>query len=1051
MGFVKVSKNELRHGTHENLIGMPVMLSSEELQKGAVDVFKESTFTNKVQQQFKSKESFLPLIIEKNEQFEINKDGKIKESQLIGKVFIKNSGIGDKIWDIKVNIHDPSSDMKIGKQYIIQELNPHEEWSQEFTFDAPSEPPLKIIENVSNVTFDMERSTRVSPILLKNVQNHLFFTIIVENTNPNDIHNLEIFKRLPDTVQKIVECKTESGHMEYDRGHIAWRIDLLPHGQKVALTCKAAVETKPTTSGKIQVRYAIREKFEDFFVESLTGLTRMGDFLSIKEKDMKPGVWDCEVSFLNRSEFSIQISNYEVKLNASDNTSFVNLREPLRLNPGEKHDFPKWELESATRPAFYKHMDYSVLPDIIYTRAGRFQIEEVGVNVFDVEARKEFSQTTFPSFKEGSLDCTIKLKNSSTVPLNHFYIQDTISKHFIPPAKETIQVLIDGEHLEWQEISTDTRYKKLVANKSELANQINTVDSQIKDLQNKLGRVRKDQAKVDSKDLDAQVSKANSALEKGNQSLSQSNAQKEGLLKKIAEKEGLIAKLKKDLDAINKELIKTKELQDISSTIAKETELGNKLSQEVNTVKQDIQTKEKGLSDGKNSLANVTKSLATLTSKQEECKKTEDQTSTEFEDVKQKFKIDKSNQALAEKQKTLKTKLGELKKEQAQIKKDIAKFISQISESEATLRTMEGELVTLREKQQVLQKQVDEKGEKIKSLLESAKNIPNPEALSAKVGELDAKITDLNNKNNTAASEIKDLNKKISTIDQEIGKFKKEKDAQERIKNELTQKLQSGSDLQSQNAKIQAEIATQEKKSKELQDKINELETGISRISDSSVNSKKLDESFDNLCMDPEFCGVKARILPDNEDYGSSHELHFSLINLEKISKPVGIGQTLEIRFPLRIVGLNPNLQNEYMFPTVITCNSIPLATPYKFNIGAENLPSIEIEHKRQRISLGRIVDHYAEAGKFDITLIVKNDSNTVLNDLEIVDTIPKGAELANAEYPFVIEGHLNPELSKVVWKLEKISAYQEIEISYLLSLPSGESYNLNNMDLSLK
>ncbi len=1044
-----MTKNELRYSKSENLIGMPLMQSSEELLRENNDIFKEYGVNNISQQKFKSKEVFIPVLIEKNEQFELNKDGHIKESKMLGKVIVKNPGIGDKVWDIKINIHDPTN--RIGKHYLVHELNPQNNWSQEFPFENPAAPPLKIVENISNVKYDLEKNIRISPILLTNVQNYLFFTVILENIHSNEISNLDVYKRLPETVQKIIECTVESGVVEYDRGHIAWRIDRLPTGKKIILTCKCAVETKTTTSGKIQIRYTLKEKFTDFFVDSLTGLTRMGDFLSIKEKDLKPGCWECEASFLNRSEFSIKINSYEVKLKEADNASFVNLQESIILNAGEKYESPKWELESVSRPAFYKHLDYSVLYDLNFVRTGQLQLEDLSINVFDIEARKEFSQTTFPSFKESSFDSAIKMKNLSTVALNHFFIQDTIAKHFIPPDKKTIQILIDGEELDWRGISTENHYQILERKRVKLLNEFDTSTGDIKGLQIRLGQISKDPSNNDVKALDAQLKDINSFLENLNKSLIQSNNQKEGFLKNIKAKEDSISKLKTNLEEIQKDLAKTTELQDITNTISKETELGNKLSQEVNTVKQDLQVKERNQSAAKNQLSNLSKKHKELTAKQNEMKKTEEQSSSEFEEVKQKLKLDKTNQTLSEKQKTLKIKLGDLKKEQTQIKKEIGNSTSELTKSEAEINQMEGNLTNLRKRLQELQKKVDEKSERIKSILESAKSVPKPEILASKVQGFNVKISEMKNSINIGTSELKDLGNQIASIDNEIGKIKKEKANQEKIKDDLDQKIKSNADSQSLHEKIQTEITNLEKKSLELVERLKELDLEISHLSEKTSNSNELDESFENLCMTPDISGVKVEIFPTGEEHNVLHYVQISLINLEKIRNSVGIGQSLEIKYPLRNTGLNPNLQSEYVCPTTITCNSIPLATPYKLSIDPKNLPSIEIEHKRQRISLGRIVDHYAEAGKFDISLIVKNDSNVALTTIEIYDTIPKRAELSNTEYSFTREAHARSELNRVVWKLDKLDAYQEIEISYLLSLPAQESYNLNDMDLSIK
>ncbi len=1049
MGFIKITKNELRYGTHENLIGMPLIQSSEENLGENADKFRWDIVNTIPQQKLKSKESFIPVLIEKNEQFELNKQGQINVSKLIGRVIIKNPGVGDKIWDIKINIQDPTN--KIGKQYIIQELNPKDQWTQEFTFENPTESPLKIIENVSNVKYEIDRKTRISPILLKNVQNHLFFTVIIENSKANDIQNLDIYKRLPETVQKIVECKVDSGNVEYDRSHITWHVDRLPAKTKIMLTCKTAVDTKVTTSGKIQVRYTLKEQFNDFFVDSLTGLTRMGDFLSIKEKDLKPGHWECEASFLNRSEFSIKLNSYDVKLKETDNASFVNIREPISLNAGEKYQSPIWEIESADRPAFYKHLDFSIKSDLNFIRTGIIQLDDLSINIFDLEARKEFSQTIYQSFKESILDSTIKVNNLSTVALNHFFIQDTIAKHFIPPPKEDIQILIDGKELNWREISTENRYQTLERKRTNLLDQFDTWTDEIKGLQSKLGSLSKDQSKIDVKALETQLTGVNSAIENLNKSMIQVNKQKEGLFKKNKEKEESIEQWKKDLDEIQKELSNTKELQDITNTLTKETELGSKLTQEVNVIKQDIQIKEKSLSDAKNIHLNLTKKRTILQAKQNELAKGEEQTSSEFEETKQKLKLDKANQALSEKQKSIKTKLGDLKKEQSQLKKDLSNCTSEITKSETEIKQIGEILKNLNNQLQDLQKQVDQKSLKIKSILESAKRLPKPEILAEKTQELTAKTNEVKNLINGALSELKDINTKIIPFDQEINKIKKEKAIQDDLKKGLDEKLKKGTDFQSLGEKIQSEITSLEKKCTEYVEKIKVLDAEINQVSEKGSKPSDLDESFENLCTIPEFSGVTVKISPNDEDSNVLHNINISLINLEKIRNSVGIGQSIEIKYPLKCSGLNPNLQADYIFPTTITCNSIPLSSPYRLNIDQKDLPSIEIEHKRQRISLGRIVDHYAEAGKFDIRLIVKNDSNITLTDIEIYDTIPKEAELSNTEYLFTKGKHARPELSRIVWKLEKLNPYQELEISYLLSLPDERSYSLNDMDLSIK
>src|SRR5271157_279267 len=210
MGFVKVKKDELRYAVLENLIGLPLTRSSNDiLQTGIFDEEKKQGAKNNLGDGFQ-REVLMPVKLEKIEQFELDKNYGSIDRKLNYKIELKNPGKGDKVWDIKLNLKDPKSE-GIGTQYLIQELNPQEEWTREFSLDAEVQPPITIRENVSNVGYQFKSVTRASPILLKNVQNYLFFTIILENASSNELYNLEIYKQLPNTVLKVVESKSEIG------------------------------------------------------------------------------------------------------------------------------------------------------------------------------------------------------------------------------------------------------------------------------------------------------------------------------------------------------------------------------------------------------------------------------------------------------------------------------------------------------------------------------------------------------------------------------------------------------------------------------------------------------------------------------------------------------------------------------------------------------------------------------------------------------------------------------------------------------------------------
>jgi len=65
-----------------------------------------------------------------------------------------------------------------------------------------------------------------------------------------------------------------------------------------------------------------------------------------------------------------------------------------------------------------------------------------------------------------------------------------------------------------------------------------------------------------------------------------------------------------------------------------------------------------------------------------------------------------------------------------------------------------------------------------------------------------------------------------------------------------------------------------------------------------------------------------------------------------------------------------------------------------------------------------------------------------------IFDMIPKDSNITNAEFEFKKIKHPNPEYSQIIWRVEKLYGYQEVEITYLLTLGELENYNVNELEL---
>ena len=152
------------------------------------------------------------------------------------------------------------------------------------------------------------------------------------------------------------------------------------------------------------------------------------------------------------------------------------------------------------------------------------------------------------------------------------------------------------------------------------------------------------------------------------------------------------------------------------------------------------------------------------------------------------------------------------------------------------------------------------------------------------------------------------------------------------------------------------------------------------------------------------------------------------------------------VKLTYSVKTLKPRPDNDYKFPsTMFYC----LQTTNQFHrqsLAEKATPAINIIHQRRGISLGRIMDNYIESDKISITVIVKNTGNVGMKDLKIADFIPANSELFNMTHE-AGEISKTAKQKKVIWKIDSLGPYQEVEISYILKF-MDDARNMDDFDL---
>jgi len=173
----------------------------------------------------------------------------------------------------------------------------------------------------------------------------------------------------------------------------------------------------------------------------------------------------------------------------------------------------------------------------------------------------------------------------------------------------------------------------------------------------------------------------------------------------------------------------------------------------------------------------------------------------------------------------------------------------------------------------------------------------------------------------------------------------------------------------------------------------------------------------------------------------------YQINNLQELCGPLQPEESLVLKYPFKAI--KPRINVEYQFPLEIFYDVNDKQTILSFKPTKDNLPSLDIIHQRKKVSLGKMIDNYDQASRFVITLLVRNLGNTAIDNLSVIETMPKNVEIFNAQLKFQEElGKEN--MKKIIWKIDHLSAFQEIEISYLLDI-HGADYDLKKFELEFQ
>ena len=317
-------------------------------------------------------------------------DHDIKEIKARGTLLIKNTSDKSRLWNITCDLKEVVN-TNLEKVLNVGSINPAQEFKQDYEVQNLKEPVLKVLE-----VLDAERDISVTANNAFLYENANKCNLKLSLTNILDIPFTEITvaKELPALFQDI-EIKSpnigNADQVEEDGKRIlSWKIQGL--GAKETATIEVyctviAKERQDQSLGGLKINYLVDNKILTMInpevrgeTDSMSGVTR--------DEGTNPGTWDCNVEFINDSEFKVRLEDVKVSHKITTGTeNVVSETANVELNPDSSwdRDFP---IESANVPELESEIVFTPLFGVITRLVGEIIKEPTFYHVLSAEVHK---------------------------------------------------------------------------------------------------------------------------------------------------------------------------------------------------------------------------------------------------------------------------------------------------------------------------------------------------------------------------------------------------------------------------------------------------------------------------------------------------------------------------------------------------------------------------------------------------------------------------------------------------------------------------------------
>lgn len=404
------------------------------------------------------KSTGLVIQIKEHEHTALNADNTIARFDPRGRIIIRNRSRRVAIWDAEMQPNSPNRSTLGTDSFQIGQLGPLEEWEKEFIVKDLDVPMLSVSEVVDTC---FERSGINKAFVFGHTM-PVEFTITLRNRSGGTISDIVVTKVIPPSFKRVEPQNIPIGKMEYNprTGKAIWTIRELEPERVAILLVRATLtadDSTPIHTGKLNATYRIPNMSRSRLMPIMRGVTDCEVNIEKTEDPSRRGIWHCNATLRNISDFPIRIERIQVIMTAPNSRILFEGKPDHKLDPGEF-----WSYEFDTKeenPEFDVIALYRVEALIVQDLVGTVEKEEDALPVLRIECNKTVKPLELLAWEPSPVAVSLEARNIGTSDFDEVSFFDTIPADFDAPDKVQVQVWVEEKPIT-QKIKVTVRPKK---------------------------------------------------------------------------------------------------------------------------------------------------------------------------------------------------------------------------------------------------------------------------------------------------------------------------------------------------------------------------------------------------------------------------------------------------------------------------------------------------------------------------------------------------------------------------------------------------------------